>query len=52
MSEKELEKLLELHNNYTFDRFSLRMYQTQNLDELEEKIGKKQAKVLQDHQEV
>ncbi len=27
MSEKELEKLLELHNEYDFDRFSLRMYQ-------------------------
>ena len=26
MSELELEKLLELQNEYSFDRFSLRMY--------------------------
>ena len=36
MSEQELEKLLELQNEYSFDRFSLRRYQCQNLDELEE----------------
>ena len=42
MSEMELEKLLELHNEYSFDRFSLRMYQSQNLDELEQKIMLKQ----------
>jgi len=46
MSDKELEKLLELHNEYAFDRFSLRMYQSQNLDQLEQKIQTKQHKVL------
>jgi len=29
MTELELEKLLDLHNEYSFDRFSLRMYQKQ-----------------------
>ena len=49
MTEKELWTLLELQNQYSFDRFSLRMYQGQNLDELEQRIMKKQSKVLLDH---
>ena len=52
MSELELEKLLELQNEYSFDRFSLRMYQTQQLDELEAKIEQKQARVIEEHQKV
>ena len=46
MTEKELFSLLELHNQYSFDRFSLRMYQMQNLDDLEQRLIKKQNKVL------
>ena len=38
MTEVELEKLLELQNEYTFDKFSLRMYQSKNLDDVEQKI--------------
>lgn len=49
MSETELEKLLELHNMYTFERFSLRKNQTDNLDELESKLTQRQDKVLEDH---
>lgn len=52
MTEQELEKLLELHNQYSFDRFSLRKYQLDNLADIEEKIMKKQEKVLSDHQKV
>jgi len=46
MTEKELFTLLELQNQYSFDRFSLRMYHLQNLDDLEQRIIKKQNKVL------
>ena len=35
MTDKELEKLLELHNLYTKERFDLRSNQLKNLDELE-----------------
>lgn len=49
MTEKELEKLLELHNEYSFDRFSLRKYQSENLVELEQKILAQQGQVLRDH---
>ena len=49
MSEQELERLLELHNEYSFDRFSVRKYQCENLEELEQKILAKQGQVLRDH---
>ena len=49
MTEQELERLLELHNEYSFDRFSLRKYQCENLEELEQKILAKQGQVLRDH---
>mgnify|MGYP001233401009 CR=1 FL=1 len=42
MTEKELEKLLELHNMYTKERFELRQEQVANLDDLEQRITKKQ----------
>ena len=38
MTDKELEKLLSLHNLYTKERFVMRKEQIGNLDELEEKI--------------
>ena len=41
MTEQELEKLLELQNQYSFDRFTLRKYQCDNLDELEQSIQEK-----------
>ena len=49
MTEQELERLLDLHNEYSFDRFSLRKYQCENLEELEQKILAKQGQVLRDH---
>jgi len=52
MSEKELEGLLELHNEYSFDRFTLRKYQSENLDKLEEQIMLKQGQVLREHESV
>ena len=42
MTEKELEKLLEFHNMYTKERFDLRQEQVANLDDLEQRITKKQ----------
>ena len=44
--------MLELHNEYSFDRFSLRKYQCDNLDELEQQILAKQTQVLQEHEKV
>ena len=52
MSELELYTLLELQNQYSFDRFALRKYQLESLDDLEQRIEQKQERVLNEHQAV
>ena len=38
MTEKELWSLLELHNQYSFDRFALRKHQLKSLEDLEQRL--------------
>ena len=52
MTEKELFSLLELHNLYTFDNFTLRLQQCENLDALERSLVKKLDNVMSEHQQV
>jgi len=49
MTERELERLLELHNMYTLDRFNLRMQQLASLEQLEKKILSQEESILRDH---
>ena len=52
MTDLELSSLLELHNEYNFDRFSLRKYQIDNLNDLEQKLLQRQNKVVEEHTQV
>jgi len=44
MSQEELEHVLTLTNEYSFEKFAIRWYQMQNLEKLEHSILKKEQK--------